>query len=194
MDELLRRLRAGDRGAFDDVVRRHHGQLFALAMRLLGNVADAQEVTQEAFLAGFEAIGGFEGRSKLSTWLLAITYRKAMGRLKRDREDRWQSSVDLDDPGTWAGQRSVGGITDAPDNPEQAFAKAELRRLLESVLDTLPGDSRALLELCDLQGVSSADAAEILGIKEGTVRVRLHRTRRYLMEEMRRRMQREKTP
>ncbi len=184
-ENLVERLRAGDHEAFNDLVRELHGAVYRLANRLVRNQDDAQEVAQETFLAAYEGIGGFQERASIKTWLLSITYRKAVDRLKRRADERHIDSGMLDDSELWKiAHDSVEKFTDWGENPEQYFSNNQLTEFLSRALDKIPPDSKAVFELRDLQGLSSKEAAEALGMNEGAVRVRLHRVRQYLVKEL----------
>jgi len=183
-DDWIERLRAREHEAFNELVRLHHGAVYRLALRMLRHRDDAQEVAQESFLAAYEGIGGFAGRASLKTWLLSIAYRKTVDRLKRRGDEGAIISGVLDDSELWRIAQSVQNLTDWGVNPEQHYSRTQLSEHLGTSLGRLPADSRAVFELRDLQGLTSQEAADILGISEGAVRVRLHRVRQYLMREL----------
>lgn len=183
-DERLARLRARDHEAFNDFVREHHGAVYRMAHRLLRHAEDALEVTQESFLAAYEGIARYEGRATLKTWLLSIAYRKTMDRMKvRYSESHTVSGV-LDDDALWRIAQSVPRLTDWGIDPEQHYARGELSERLHEALARLTPETRSVFELRDLQGLSSRETADVLGISEGAVRVRLHRVRQYLVAEL----------
>ena len=177
----LEKLAAGDPETFNDLVRRFHGSLYRLAVRLVRNEHDAQEIVQESFLAAYEGCAQFQGRSKVRTWLLSITYHKAVDRLKRTTRDAWSLTGNLEETPLWERLEKVGEFTDWGKDPEQYFQRAQLLETLEQALREVPAESRAVFELRDLQGMSSREVAETLGISEGAARVRLHRVRQFLM-------------
>ncbi|MBI4082245.1 MAG: sigma-70 family RNA polymerase sigma factor [Candidatus Lambdaproteobacteria bacterium] len=187
--DFIERLKRGDRDAFNEVVRQHHGSLYRLVRRLLGDRDDAQDVVQETFLAAFQGISGFEGRSALSTWVLAIGYRKAMDRLRRAHNDPWQLEGDLQNSPIWERVGLVAQITDGSPTPEDNAHRAEIRQALREILAKVPAASRAVFELRDMQGFTSRETALALGMTEGAARVRLHRVRQLLAAEMRIRLQ-----
>ena len=183
-EDWLERLQAQDHEAFNTLVRLQHAAVFRLAERMLRNRDDAQEVAQESFLAAYEGIGRFQQRASIKTWLLSITYRKAVDRLQRRTQEGTLLAGTLDDNELWKIAQSVEQLTDWGRNPEQAFNRLEVREHLDAALAKVPAESRAVFELRDVQGLSSQEAAEVLGINEGAVRVRLHRVRQYLMREL----------
>lgn len=183
-ENLTSRLLHGERDAFDDLVRLCHTPVYRLALRMLRDPDDAQEVAQESFLAAFVGIGGFQQRSNIRTWLLSITYRKAVDRLKKRTEDGHILSGVLEDDELWKIAHSVQDFTDWGANPEQVYSRNEISDRLAKAMGKLPAESSAVFELRDIQGMNSRETAEILGINEGAVRVRLHRVRQILMAEM----------
>jgi len=182
-DHWVDRLRAGEHDAFNELVRRFHGPVFRLALRLLRNRDDAQEAAQESFLAAYQAIADYEARASLQTWLLSIAYRKAVDRLRRRRQTPLNLGA-LDDAALLRIAGSVQGLTDWDASPEQRYDQGQVRQRLREALARLPVESQVVFELRDVQGLSSRDAAQVLGIAEGTLRVRLHRVRQYLMGEL----------
>ena len=182
--ELAERAVGGDAEAFNELVKLYHGSLFRLANRMLRNTDDAQEVAQESFLAAYEGMGNFKGRSHIRTWLLSITYNKAVDRLKRISKDNWYIAGDLEKSDRWEIVERVTKITDWGGNPEQSFQASEIKETLEKALATVPAETKAVFELRDIQGLTSKEVSDALGITEGTVRVRLHRVRQYLMVAM----------
>jgi len=183
-ENLVERLRARDAEAFNELVRLFHGSVYRLAFRLLRHADDAQEAAQDTFLAAYQGIAGFQERAGVRTWLLSIAYRKAVDRLKRRTEESHVASGMLDEEALWKIARNVDDLTDWGDNPEQTFGYQQLNDHLHAALDKLPVEARAVFELRDLQGLSTREAAEVLGIAEGAVRVRLHRVRQFLMREL----------
>ncbi len=100
-DPPVEKLAAGDAETFNDLVRRFHGSLYRLALRLVRNEHDAQEIVQESFLAAYEGRAKFQGRSKVRTWLLSITYHKAVDRLKQTTRDAWSLTGGLEESPLW---------------------------------------------------------------------------------------------
>ena len=180
-DPSAEKLAAGDAETFNELVRRFHGSLYRLAVRLVRNEHDAQEIVQESFLAAYEGRAQFQGRSKVRTWLLSITYHKAVDCLKLRTRDAWSLTGNIEESPLWERADKVGEFTDWGQNPEQYFQRGQLLETLERALREVPAESRAVFELRDMQGMSSKEVAETLGISEGAARVRLHRVRQYLM-------------
>ncbi|GAC1320273.1 MAG: RNA polymerase sigma factor [Thermoleophilaceae bacterium] len=167
--DLVARARGGDRAAFEELVRRHADRLYAVVLRMVGDNHDAEEVTQEAFVRAWRAIGRFKGDSQFFTWLYRIGVNEA-----RRRGDRGQRGV-------LRGIRSLDlEPIDPPDPSESPHSRAEradLRRALEEAVRSLPHAYRAPLILRDVEGLSTAQAATIIGIGEAAFKSRLHRAR-----------------
>jgi RNA polymerase sigma-70 factor (ECF subfamily) len=165
---LVRSAQAGDREAFEVLVRRHADQLYGVVRRCgLGSDA-AQEVTQEAFLRAWRSIGSFEGRARFFTWLYRIGLNEAKRRREREPGRAMLSSLD-----------EAGAIDpiDETLEPHARLARAELRAALAGAVRALPLKYRAPLILRDIEGLSTAETAAILGLGESALKSRLHRAR-----------------
>ena len=166
--ELIPRSQAGDRLAFEELVRRHADRLYAVVLRFVADAGEAEEVTQEAFLRAWRSIDRFEFRSQFFTWL----YRIGINEAKRRGERRPPVGT-------------VGSIEDSPieeapdwsDAPEFRVEQGQLRGVLEDAVRALPLDYRAPLILRDVEGLSTQEAAEVMGLGEAAFKSRLHRAR-----------------
>jgi RNA polymerase sigma-70 factor, ECF subfamily len=172
--DLLDRIRAGDKNACAECVEIHSPGIYRLALRLMKNAADAEDVVQETFLNAFKGIAGFDGRSELRTWLYRIAYNAAMMRLRRPG------------PETVSVDKAVEPEAGAPvpealfawrDLPERELEKAELRALLEQAVRELPEILRAVYVMRELEGLSTEATAAALEVTEDVVKTRLHRAR-----------------
>jgi RNA polymerase sigma-70 factor (ECF subfamily) len=176
--DLLKRSLAGEQEALEVIFSRHAPALYQTALRLVGTPEDAQDVVQEGMLNAFRNLRRFEGRSQFSTWLTRIVINAGLMRL-RSRRAKPVVSLDeqlaADDNMTFAEQLPAN----AP-NPEQLYAREELRAIVSSNLDTLSPVLRSAFLLREVQGLSTQEAAESLGISEGTLKARLHRAKRQL--------------
>ncbi len=161
----------GDRHAFNDLVVKYQTTVFNVALRTLGNRDDASDATQEAFLSAYRAIEEFRGGS-FKAWLLRIAVNTCYDILRR-RQRRPSTSLDViveeagDQP----------SFADRQISPERAALGAETVTAVEQALQTLPADQRSIVVLCDIQGLSYEEAADIEGIALGTVKSRLSRAR-----------------
>jgi len=177
--DLVAALKAGEGAAFEQLVRRYGPALLAVARQILSSDDDAQDAMQDAFLTAFRAIGSFEGKSRLSTWLHRVTVNAALMRLRSRKRKREQSIDELlpqfipdghrQNPGPAWNQTALAGIE-----------QKETQALVRASIDRLPADYRTVLLLRDIQELDTATVAELLGISEGNVKVRLHRARQAL--------------
>jgi RNA polymerase sigma-70 factor (ECF subfamily) len=166
--QLVERSRAGDRLAFEELVRRHADRLYAVVLRFVADSDEAEEVTQEAFLRAWRGIDKFQRRSQFFTWLYRIGINEAKRRAERGPQAGTVSLIE-DSP-----------IEDAPDWSEAPQLRAEqdqLRRVLEDAVRALPVEYRAPLILRDVEGLSTQEAAEVMDLGEAAFKSRLHRAR-----------------
>jgi len=164
---LVERARAGDRDAFEELVRRHADRLYAVVLRFVADGDEAQEVTQEAFLRAWRSIPRFEGRSAFFTWLYRIGINEAKRRAAR-RPPIHVASLE-DEP-----------VPEAPDwseAPETRSDQQDLRRVLEEAIRSLPLEYRGPIVLRDVEGLSTREAAEVMELGEAAFKSRLHRAR-----------------
>src|SRR5487761_48 len=156
---LVRRVQAGDREAFQPLVRRYEHGIYRMALAIMRNEADAEEITQDTFLRAFQHLRQFRGDSRFSTWLTQIAINASRMRLRKNHASLWES---LDEPRP--GELSEAG-RDAPDlrdTPEQSLRHEEQRRQIAQALSGLPPGYRLVLVLRDLQELSTRETARIL--------------------------------
>jgi RNA polymerase sigma-70 factor (ECF subfamily) len=183
--DLLRRARVGDFVAFEQLVGRFQGRVYGLAYRVLGEPHDAEDVTQQTFLSLVEHLRGFREESAVAAWVLRIAANHA---LKLLRKRRGLPTVPLAEPG---GEDE--GYADVPhpefiapwrDDPADLAERHEVRGLIDRALAELDDKYRAVFVLRDVEGLSVREAAELLGISEANVKVRLLRARLALREKL----------
>jgi RNA polymerase sigma-70 factor (ECF subfamily) len=171
--ELVELARAGERGAFDELLRRHDTRMRGLAYKLMADRTRMDDALQEAYLKAYRALPRFRPGSDFGTWLYRITYNACIDELRK----RKRHPVTTDDP--------ADPVSSRP-GPERVVSAAETVR---SALAGLPVDQRVTVVLVDGEGFDHREAAEILGVAPGTVASRLHRARaalrRILGEEVR---------
>lgn len=174
--QLVRRAREGDREAFRGIMRCGNQRLFRIARSVLRDDAEAEDVVQEAYVRAFTNLDAFRGEASIYTWLTRIALNEANGRLRKRR-----LSVGLDEIETMQNQGShVIMFPNADATPETDVARLQTRRVLEAAIDELPTDFRVVFIMRDVEGCNIAETAAALGIREGTVKTRLHRARRQL--------------
>jgi len=176
-EEVIRRIRAGEPELFEILMRRYNQRLYRVARSIVKNEAEAEDVMQQAYVNAYAHLDQFAERARFSTWLTRIAVHEALGRLRRRRRVQ-EVDVSSETEGTGA------TLTSGEASPEQQALAAELRLLLEGAVDALPRTSRAAFVLREVEGLSTAEAAECLGVSEDVVKTRLHRARLQLRKEL----------
>lgn len=175
----LEALRAGDRAEFARLVEAYSGVIYRLAVKMLENDQDAEDVLQETFIKAYRNLAGFDGRSSLSTWLYRIATNEALMLLRR----RKQTPLSIDEPvETDEGAQEPVQIIDWCCMPEEELLSAEARRYLDGAIDKLPHSLRVVFLLRDIEGLSTQETAEVLNLSEMAVKTRLSRARLRLRE------------
>lgn len=174
MDDLVSRAVAGGRAAFDELVRRTHGDAYGLALRLTSDEEEARDVVQDAYLRAYRGIGRFRGEAKFSTWLYRIVANcasTATGKRRRHRHEPLPDESLVVDPRT-------------DSDPALRADGADLRERLENAIRELPPRLRSVVVLRDVYELPHDAIAEELGISVSAAKVRLHRARRRLREQV----------
>jgi RNA polymerase sigma-70 factor (ECF subfamily) len=166
--ELVERVRGGDVDAFDILVTRHMRRAYSVAYRLLGQREDAEDLVQEAFMVALDKIDTFQAGRSFSPWF----YRILVNRGLNSRKSRSLRRMDA----------LPAEISDARRSPLRDAEQSELREQLKKVLEILPPRQKAIVELFELEGFTSLEIAEMLGLSDGTVRWHLHQARGKLRE------------
>ena len=177
----LEALKAGDRAEFARFVETYSRQVYRLGLKILNDPQDAEDVLQETFLKAFKAIGSFEGRSSLSTWLYRIAVNEAL-MLARKRKPE-MISVD-EDQETDEGDLEPVQIVDWCCLPEKELMNAESRRFLDAAIQRLSENLRVVFILRDIEGLSIKETAEALSLTETAVKTHLLRARLALREQL----------
>jgi RNA polymerase sigma-70 factor (ECF subfamily) len=173
--EVVTRIRAGDSGLFEILMRRHNQRVYRVVRAVVKDEADVEDVMQQAYVNAFTHLHQFEERSQFSTWLIRIALHEAFGRRRKMRQFDSAVRVGLDQ------DADRGELMDTLASPQadperQAYAQ-ELHRLLEAAVDTLPETYRTVFMLRDIEGLSTSETGEGLGLGEEAVKTRLHRAR-----------------
>ena len=177
---LLEKTQAGDLSAFEPLVLRHQREIFAVALRMLGNDEEAKDVAQETFVRAYRAIKSFRREARLSTWLVSITMN-----LCRNQRRWWArrhrvivASLDeLTEPEEAEGLRKIQQVADPNPGPLQLVQSQERQRYIAQALQTLDETARGIIVLRDIQGYSYEEIAQMLHTNVGTVKSRLSRAR-----------------
>ena len=172
---LVDRLRRGDARAFDELVTAYQHRVFSVALRMLRNRGEAEEIAQEVFLRVHRAVGDFRGEAKLSTWLYAIASRLCLNRL-----------ASSDRRVTREGDETLTRLASGDATPVDELERSELEATLHRAIAELPEERRIVVVLRDLEGLSYEEIAAALDLELGTVRSRLHRARMDLKEKLER--------
>ena len=180
--DLYTRIQSGDKSACEECVQKYTPMVYQLALRILGDEAEAEDVTQETFLNAFKAIDTFEWRSEISTWLYRIAYNVAVGRLRK-REAQQVSVEEL--AVRTDGQHVPRQLYDWCCLPERDFETAQAREQLEGAISSLPDTLKSVFVLRVLEDLSTREVAETLAITEDNVKTRLRRARLFLQNELR---------
>lgn len=178
--ELVAAVLGGDARAFEPLMRRHNQRLYRLARSIVGEASEAEDVVQETYVRAWTNLASWEGRATLSTWLCRIAVHEALARLRTRRRFAalpYPEEVVMD-----------AGTARPAQDPERSTSNSELRRTLETAVDALPESLRAVFALRDVEGLSTAETAEALGLSVANVKVRLHRARAALRGDLERRM------
>ena len=170
--DVVAAAREGDRGAFDEIVRRTYVDTYTLAVRLTATEEDARDVVQEAYLRAWKGIRRFRGDAQFSTWMYRITANTAASVSSKRRRQRTVHIDDVAEPVE----------TEVALHPELATENTELMGRLAAALDELPPRLRSLVVLKDIYGLSHEDIAEELGISVTAAKVRLHRGRKRMRD------------
>ncbi len=180
--DVVRRVLEGDTASFELIMRRYNRRLYRIARGVLRNDADAEDTVQDAYIRAYEYLDQFRGKGPLSAWLAKITVNEALGRLRRTGIER--GAISLDDPKEREGAYVMADLLSGLPSPEQSAARGELRRLLESAVDSLPDAYRLVFILCGVEEMSVAETADCLDVEPATVKTRYHRARKILKQNL----------
>ncbi len=170
--ELMNRAKSGDRRAFGQLVRKHQKRIYRVALHMLRDPVEAEDVAQDAFVRAFAALARFDGRSQPYTWFYRIAVNLSLNRIRSRKRQR--NVTTEDDP------RIESFLLDShpAGAPERASCERQMAIALCAAIDELSDTLRTTLILVVIDGLSHGDAAEVLGCPEGTVAWRVHEARR----------------
>ena len=175
---IIREVQSGDVNAFEDIVREYEKNVYNIALRMTGDREDALDVSQEAFLKAYHALGNFRGESKFSVWLYRIVSNACLDFL-RERKRRAEVSLSVGDD---EDESAEVEIRDDSLSPETLLERKLTREAVQRGLLSLPEDQRKILLLREIQGFSYEEIGRILSLESGTVKSRIFRARRKLCE------------
>lgn len=178
-EELVRQAQAGDSAAFDELVTRHRGRIYAMIRQMVKNDADAWDLSQEAFIKAWKALPRFEVKALFSTWLYRIAHNTVYDWVRRKRPE---AGGELNEEIFTGDQVDPASMTTpgASQRPDDALSTDELRVKIEAALGQLSPDHREAVVLKDVQGLAYKEIAEVMECSIGTVMSRLHYARQKL--------------
>ncbi len=179
---LVAAAKAGEVGAFEELVHRYERKIFRLGFNITQNREDAQDVAQDAFLKAYEHLDGFQGDSRFYTWLVRIAVNEALMKLRKRRPNQ----LPLDEAIETEDDLIPHELTDWGPTPEQRYAQRELGQILSDVVGQLEPGFRAVFQLRDIEQLSTEETAKALGISVPAVKSRLLRARLRLREKLNR--------
>ena len=171
-EELCRKIAERDGAAFELMVDRHQGRVYRLASSILGNEADARDVSQDAFIRLYESAGRFDGRSRFSTWFYRILVNLCIDHQRKNRW--WKRMAPLESPGDDPDQRAFDPPSSEAGPEDEAMLTQSIRRL-RPALEKLSPQQRAAVLLQTQEGFTSREIGEVLKCSEATARVHVHR-------------------
>ena len=169
-EQLVRKSQNDDERAFGELVSRYESKVYSLALKMLRNPEDAEDVLQDTFLRAYRGIKSFKGNSTFSTWIYRITANSALMRLRK----RQLPTVSIDD----ADEREAPiNIADWAPGPVEQMLNQETQAAMTEAIEALPPEFRQVFVLRDIEELSNAEVAEILDLSVAAVKSRLHRAR-----------------
>jgi RNA polymerase sigma-70 factor, ECF subfamily len=176
---LVERVLAGDRRAFEPLVRRHERRVFRVTLAVLGNIEDAEEVMQDTFVKAFRHLDQFRREARFTTWLTRIAINEAI-----QKRSTWKNLVPLAEAETAKEQFTPKRHESWKSNPEQFYAKQEIHRIIEDAIQSLPEIYREAFILRDIEELNAEEAAQALGITVAALKSRLLRARLMMRESL----------
>jgi len=180
-EEVVERVLAGDSSLFEILMRRYNQRLYRVARGILADDAEAEDVMQEAYVRAFRELAGFRGEARFSTWLTRIACHEALARARKRRR--------LVPIGEGGGEPPEPPSETA--GPEREMENRELQAVLRDAVEVLPDPLRTVFCLREVEGLSTEQTADALGLSLENVRVRLHRAKRSLRDKLDQRIGRE---
>jgi len=169
-EQLVRKSQQGDERAFGELVNRYESKVYSLALKMLRNADDAEDVLQDTFLRAYRGIKAFQGNSTFSTWIYRITANSALMRLRKKQ----LPTVSIDD----ADEREAPiNIADWAPSPVEQLLTKETQQAMNEAIEALPPEFRQVFVLRDVEELSNSEVADILDLSVAAVKSRLHRAR-----------------
>lgn len=180
---LVTAAKGGDVGAYEQLVRKYDRNVFRIANHITQNREDAEDVVQDAFLKAFQHLDRFQGNSKFYTWLVRIAVNEALMRLRKRRNAK---TVSIDEDVETEEGSMPREVADWSPNPEQQYGTSELNEILTKTINGLSPGFKTVFVLRDIEGLSTEETAEALGLSVPAVKSRLLRARLQLRDRLNR--------
>lgn len=177
-DDLVSRVRAGEKGLYEMLMRRYNQRIFRVIRSVVTNDDEAEDVLQEAWVRAYEHLDQFAGRASFSTWVTRIAFHEALARTRNSR--RW---IPLENPGGEIMAEAERRQTTS-ETPEREAERDQLGRMLKAAVDALPETYRTVFVLREVEQLSTMETAECLELSEEAVKTRLHRSRALLRRDL----------
>jgi len=178
--DLVKRLKAGDEAALEQAFDLYSSKLYNVALRILKDQSDAEEVIQDVFLTAFRKADAFQGNSQFTTWLYRLTVNAALGRIRRSKKNQEVEYTEFLPKFQDDGHHAARPVIDWSDALDEQYSKTETQELLGKTLDQLKPVDKAVIVLSDLEGLSDKEIADATGLTVSAVKTRLHRARLFL--------------
>jgi RNA polymerase sigma-70 factor (ECF subfamily) len=176
--EVVERVRAGETGLYELLMRRYNQRVFRVIRSVLTDEAEAEDVLQDAWVRAYEHLDQFAGRAGFSTWVTRIGYYEALARARKHK--RWAPLENTEGELMPEVERRQTGA----ETPEAKAMRAQLGKMLQAAVDGLPESYRSVFVLREVEQLSTAETAECLGLSEEAVKTRLHRSRALLRRDL----------
>lgn len=177
---LITRLQAGDQGALEEIFNLYSAKLYNVAHRILGDVADTEEVIQDVFWTVYRKAKSFQGNSQFLTWLYRLTVNAALGKIRRSKKKKEVEYDEFLPKFQKDGHHLVRPVVDWSDTLDEKYAEHEIHQLLGKALNQLKPVDKSVIVLSDLEGLSDKEIAAAVGLTVSAVKTRLHRVRLFL--------------
>jgi len=184
--DLLKKARNGDIEAFEQLIEDYQKRVFNIALRMIGNYDDANELAQEVFIRIFKSIKDFKEESSLSTWIYRITTNVCLDEIRKRKN---KNVVSLDEEVKLEEGDLQRQVEDTRPTPDVIAEKNEVRKLVKDAIMSLPEEQRTVIILRDIQGFSYEEIAKIMKCPEGTVKSRINRSRQILRDRLKPKME-----
>jgi RNA polymerase sigma-70 factor (ECF subfamily) len=181
---LIERFLKGDEGGFNQLVMAYQDRVFNLCYRFLGEQGEAEDVAQEVFVTIYRSLKDYRGDSLFSTWLYRITVNHCKNRLKYLGRRQYFQSSSIDKPMDTEDGEVYPTLEAEGPGPEESMSKRELEALVHEKVNELDPEHRMVILLRDIQGLSYQEIAQVLNLREGTVKSRIHRARLELKDKL----------